>query len=434
MKLHSSLRLLASCAVLAALAASVAVAQDAQPKDGRYYFAQATKAYQAKDYPSFLENMKMAVSLRPGHPAYVYNTAGAYALAGKPEEALAWLEKFAAMGMIGDVEKDTDFESIKSLPRFRDVLGKLAANKAPSGGSEAAFTVPVKGLVPEGVAYDPETKTFFLSSVHEHKIFAVGQDGKVRDFSSEKDGLLGVLGIRVDAKRRRLWAASAVFPEIPGFDKASGRRSAVFEYDLKTGKLLTRHTPPEGSGEHIFGDLVVASNGDVYVSDSASPVVFVIKAGRGAVEEFVRDGLFLNLQGIALSPDEKTLFLADYSRGVVAVDMATKRATALPIPDAATVLGIDGLYFHSGSLIGIQNGVAPHRIIRLALSKDFSRVERVSVVAANDPAWDEPTLGVLVGDMLYYNAVSQWGNVGEGGKFAKPEALRDAVVMKVKLQ
>jgi len=401
-------------------------------KDGRYYFVKATESYKAKDYAAFLENMKQAVSLRPGHPAYVYNTASAYALTGKPDEALAWLEKYAAMGVLGDVEKDADFESLVALPRFREVVAKIGANKAPIGKSEVAFTVPTKGLVPEGVAYDPASKTFFLASAHDGRIFSATSDGKIREFNSPKDGIGGVLGIHVDAKRRRLWATTASFPEIPGFDKAAGRRSALLEYDLASGKLLNRHELPKETGEHILGDCIVASNGDVYATDSVSPVIYVARGGK-APEVFTRDNIFLSLQGLALSPDEKTLYVADYSRGIIAIDVATKRATILPTPDATTVLGIDGLYYHDGMLVGIQNGIAPYRIIRMDLSKDGSRIERVSTVAANDPAWDEPTLGVLVGNTLYYNAVSQWGALGEGGTFPKPEVLRDALVMKIGL-
>jgi hypothetical protein len=426
-------RACAAIALGALLAAAPVAGQGPQTQDGRHYFQKAMAAYKAKDYAAYLANMKTAVSLRPGHPAYVFNTAGAHALAGKSDEALAWLEKFAAMGMVADAAKDADLASLAALPRFREVVARIEANKAPVGSSETAFTVPARGLLAEGVAYDPVTKTFFLSSVREHKVLAVDPAGKVKDFSSQSDGLWGVLGMRVDARRRRLWAVTSTFPESPGFDEAAGRRSAIVEYDLASGKLVARHALPAGTGENMLGDLLVASNGDVYATDSVSPNVFVLRAGAKAPEVFMRGEPFVNLQGLALSPDEKTLFLADYSRGVIAVDMASRRATVLPIPDATTALGIDGLYFHEGDLIGIQNGTAPHRVIRMGLARDFSRVERVSVVAANDPVWDEPTLGVVVDGALYYNAVSQWGNVKAGGELARPEAAREAVVMRVKL-
>jgi hypothetical protein len=48
-------------------------AQEEQPKDGRYYESLARKAYQEKDYSSFLKNMKQAVELRPNHPRLMFD-------------------------------------------------------------------------------------------------------------------------------------------------------------------------------------------------------------------------------------------------------------------------------------------------------------------------------------------------------------------------
>jgi hypothetical protein len=74
-----------------------------------------------------------------------------------------------------------------------------------------------------------------------------------------------------------------------------------------------------------------------------------------------------------------------------------------------------------------------HRIIRLHLKKDSRAVERLEVLEANNPLFDEPTLGVLVRDSFYYIANSQWGSVDEKGQLAPPEKLREPVILKVKL-
>src|SRR5215210_2374815 len=74
-------------------------AQETQ-RDARQYFQDAVKAYKEKNYAAYLENMMMAVRLRPDQSRYIYNLAGAYALAGKRSEALASLGLVAEMGMI----------------------------------------------------------------------------------------------------------------------------------------------------------------------------------------------------------------------------------------------------------------------------------------------------------------------------------------------
>jgi hypothetical protein len=70
-------RVMTAAVVLCLYAAGSVLAQESQPKDGRYYEAQARQAYQKKDYASFLENMKAAVALRPNHPRLMFNLAAA---------------------------------------------------------------------------------------------------------------------------------------------------------------------------------------------------------------------------------------------------------------------------------------------------------------------------------------------------------------------
>jgi len=92
---------------------------------------------------------------------------------------------------------------------------------------------------------------------------------------------------------------------------------------------------------------------------------------------------------------------------------------------------IDGLYFHHGNLIGIQNGGKPNRVVRLALSADGSRVERLDVLESGTPLLTEPTLGVLVGDAFYYVANAQWGSVDDKGQLQPPEKLEEPVILRV---
>ena len=86
--------------IVAATLPTLAAAQTGPVKDGRYYEAAARKAYQAKDYPAFLANMKLAAQLRPNHPRLLYNLAAAYAINGRSDEALSALRQVAEMGMI----------------------------------------------------------------------------------------------------------------------------------------------------------------------------------------------------------------------------------------------------------------------------------------------------------------------------------------------
>ncbi len=418
---------------VALLVQSRAAANDEPQKTARYYRQQAAAAYRAKDYAAAIVNFKKAAEIIPDHPTLFYNLACVYALAGKKNDALSSLAKVAEMGLVMPAEKDGDLESIKDTPAFKLILKQFEASKAPVIKSSTAFTIHEKGLITEGLAYDPVEETFFVSSVHKRKILSVSKSGEAKPFASEQDGLFSVLGMSVDAKRRHLWVTSTAFPQMVNFKKEEDGTSAVFKFDLRTKKLVKKYVLSNATKKHALGDLTIQSNGDVFTTDSLSPAVYVIRAQKDEIELFLEDPGFGSPQGLAFSGDERHLFMADYGTGLFDIDVKTKKVTHLAPLAGATLLGIDGLYFHKGSLIGVQNGVSPQRVIRVSLSKDLSRVERLEVLEANNPVFLEPTLGVLVKGKFYFIANSQWPLVDENGELAAEDKLRDPVVLKMNL-
>ncbi len=418
--------------LLIALFLTAVFAQDAVVKDIRYYTQQALQAYRAKDYAAYLENMKRAQSLRPEHPTIMYNMAGAYALNGKSVEALATLGRVAQMGLIYPTD-DEDFASIKSSEEFKEIVKKFEANNAPVTHSTQALTLDEKGLVTEGVAYDPVTVTFYVSSVHRRKIVSLNSKGEARDFSNPQDGLWGVLGMRVDAKRRVLWVASAALPQMMNFSESDKNRTGVFKYDLKTGKLLKKYLLPDTTKGHVFGDLVVHPSGDVYVTDSTTPGVYVISQQKDAMEVYAGAESFVSPQGLDFSADGKKLFMSDYLLGLFVFDVKSRKFIHLEHPENVSLYGLDGIYFYKGSLLAVQNGTNPQRVVRLFLNPSMTRVERLEVIESNNPACDEPTLGVISKDIFYFIANSQWSTVNEKGELAAAEKLHKPVILKTKL-
>lgn len=430
----NALKLFVAAALLAcSLFSAGASAQNDVVKDVRYYMQQATQAYRAKDYAAYLENMKQALNLRQEHPTLMYNLAGAYALNGNKSEAIGWLGKVAAMGLIYAAAEDEDFASIKDSEEFKNLLQKFEANKAPINHSTPAFTLEEKGLITEGLAYDSATGTFYVSSAHKRKILSVDKKGAAREFSSGQDGLWSVMGMKVDAKRRHLWVASTAIPQMMNFTEADKNRTGVFKYDLKTGKLIKKYLLPETTKPHTFGDLAVHPSGDVYVTDSQTPAIYVISRATDALELYAGPEPFGSPQGLDFSADGKYLFVADYGRGIFVSEVKSKKFVKLERPENVSLLGVDGLYFHKGSLIAVQNGSRPHRIVRAFLNPAMNRVERLEVIEANHPLFDEPTLGVVAGDKFYFIANSQWGSVNEQGQLAPADKLKQPLILKAKL-
>jgi sugar lactone lactonase YvrE len=405
----------------------------APPKDGRYYESLARKAYQEKDYSAFLQNMKMAAELRPNHPRLMFNLAAAYALTGSGSEALQWLDRMTAMGLVFPAEKASEFDSIKGSAEFQTLLKKVERNKLPVINGAPAFTVHEKGFVPEGIAYDPVTRTFYLASVYKRKIVSVDQKGAARDFASEREGLWSVMGMKVDAARRLLWVATAAQPQMSHYQADENGISGILKFDLRTGKLLKKYILPNKPHSHWLGDLVLNSRGEVFATDSISPTIYFISPQKDEIESWLAGPPFVNLQGLDFAPDGKHLFVADYARGIFRVDLETRKCTELTPALDVTLVGIDGLYWYKGTLLGVQNGINPARLVRLFPSTDWRRIDRLETIEANDPAFDEPTLGVLVKESFYLIANSQWAAIDEKGQLAPEDKLKEPIILKIKL-
>ncbi len=115
------------------------------------------------------------------------------------------------------------------------------------------------------------------------------------------------------------------------------------------------------------------------------------------------------------------------------MDTATKRVTPIPVPADVSLNGVDGLVLFGNSLIGIQNGVVPHRVTRVDLAPDGVGVVRARILEMNHPAFDEPTLGTVVDGTLYFTANNQGHRYYDTKHPYKPEDLQDAVILKLPL-
>ncbi|MGN6393092.1 MAG: hypothetical protein ACTHM9_12730 [Gemmatimonadales bacterium] len=416
-----------------ALNAVTAAAQNDPILASRAAYQEAVRAYQAHDVPAFLAHARDAERLRPDHGGVIYTLASAYALSGDTVEALAMLRRFAALGYFANVAADTDLAPLRPLGGFMAVRQALAKNAEPVVRASRAFTLPERDLLTEGIAYDSVTRAFFVGSVHHRQIFRIDHAGRVSLLVPATAGLLAPLGMRVDPARRLLWVAASAVPQMEGYDTAEAGRSGIFAFDLRTGALRRRYLIPPDTEAHALGDVILTRAGDVYATDSRAPQIYRVRAGGDSIERFLSSPLLLSAQGMALDPNERTMFVADYSRGLVRVDLASRTVQVVPADDGVLALGIDGLYRVGADLVGIQNGVEPHRVIRLHLGPGGRQVTGTEVLERARPDYAEPTLGVLVGHALYYVANSQWERFRDDGTIDAPDLLRPPLILRLPL-
>jgi hypothetical protein len=150
------------------------------------------------------------------------------------------------------------------------------------------------------------------------------------------------------------------------------------------------------------------------------------------LEPFV-SGPFRSLQGLAVSG--ATLYAADYSNGLYAIDRRTRDLRAVRVPPTISLLGIDGLYaVDANTFVATQNGTNPFRILRITLAPGGLAVSSVQTLLANSPLMGDPTLGVVANGRFYFNGNAQWELFGDDGKISDPLKLSEAVVLSVPLR
>jgi CubicO group peptidase (beta-lactamase class C family)/sugar lactone lactonase YvrE len=387
------------------------------------------------DTAAYLRGTGQAFALAPRVPPVAYHHARAHALVGGTDSALALLDRLAVEGavVVYEAQADSAFARLRGSARWKAVATRIEATRRPISTSVRAFELPERDLTAEGTAWDTKTRTLFLSSLYKRKIVAIGPDGRARDFiASGQDGIGPVVGIEVDPARRGLWAASMVLPEagIPLTDTTLLAHGLLYQYDVDTGRLRRRYLLPPGEGRrHGFNDVTVMPNGDVYITDSQSGGVYMVKAG-GDLAEVLPPGTYTFPNGITRTDDGRRLFVA-HGAGVDRIEIAGGRRVRLGSADTLNLGSIDGLAFHRNTLIAHQPGWFD-RVIRLRLDSAQERVASWEVLERHHPRFQQPTTGEVAGDTYYYIANAQLRRF-RAGKILPWDSLSPVLVLKTEL-
>ncbi len=432
--------------------AAPAAASAPPPRSWQEVNHAAKVAHDARDYALYRSEVGQLDQLLSGNPEIVMAAAKAEALLGHPAAALDWLHVYAAMGLVRDLAAEPELASLRQQPGYAAVQARLDANRQPATHAAVAFTLRDPGLLAEDLAYDPATRRYFVSSVRQARILAVdANSGAATDFvPAGRDAIWGILALAVDAPRGILWATTAAMPQTLTYRPADLGHTAVLRYDLATGKLVRRYdlpvappppTPPAPAAatgaaatvapaapaepaedrSRVLGDMTVAPGGDVFVSEAVTGAVYTIRPGGAQLEVLVPPGTFVSPQNPAVAADARRLFVADYLRGIGVVDLTTRQVTWMSHPPEVAVSGIDGMYLAGDSLIAVQNGTEPNRVVRFRLDPTQTRILRWEPLDSSSPGLGVPTHGVVVGRDFFFIANSGWDRLADDGT-QKPDA------------
>jgi len=317
-----------------------------------------------------------------------------------------------------------------SLLVLAAVPAVLVACGAPSP-STRAFVLAERDLLPESIAYDPSSGSFFVGSMYRRKIVRRTADGRVSDWAGPPQGLWSIIGIKIDSAAGALWANScSMGDELPMTppDSSSVGRGALLRLRLADGAVVARYEPPADRRPVCFNDLALSPTGDVFLTAGPGGL-WRLRAGGATLERLVSDTT-LWLNGIATGADG-SLYAADDARGPLRVDPATGRWQQVRAPAGDTLRGIDGLYVHRNALVWIQNGIEPARVVQAPLGEDGLLLRELRTLERGHRDFAVPTTGVFVGDTLFYVATAQLGAIRPGGRVAPADSMRENVILRL---
>ena len=231
---------------------------------------------------------------------------------------------------------------------------------AQSTAAERLFTLePDPAGNPEGVAFDKQSKAFFVSITADGAIYRGTLDSDtVAPFIP---GAPGKAAVGVKVKDGKLYVAG-------------GPTGTITVYDLATGQAVAGF---ETGADGFLNDLVVTEEGDVFVTDSFRPVLWhvtaeQVQAGSGMpqaldVSEIPFESNQFNLNGIVSEGGGRLVVVDSNSGKLFRIDLGDDRSSIHAIDEiqGATVPGGDGMLLDRGRLVVVQGNPAQLSFLKL---------------------------------------------------------------------
>lgn len=381
-------------------------------------------------------------------PRYLLSVATVEAKLGHKEEALNWIEKYVATGLRFDPSRDADLKTLMTVGTGDKVAGLMNEYTLPVTNAEFVCELPQADTMPEDIAYVKSSNaksagSFYVSSVQHHTIYRVAlpKDGSRQCVMEElplpaEAKRWPTLALSADPRRKVLWVTASAMPGFSGFPKEDEGKAVLMEIDPTSGKVLHRFDL-KTTGPAVLGDICVTDQGTVYLTDSIGGGVYRLHGDlQTAKLEKIADGVF-SPQTPVLSHDGKRLFVADYTMGIAVIELPGAGAVTnpaakinyLPHPENVAVVGIDGLYHDGDSLIGIQSGTDPERIVQFLMNPAETEIRYAQVIQQIGQL--DPTHAVEVDGWFYATANVGWSKVDDntgqlklGEKFTPPVLLK----------
>jgi sugar lactone lactonase YvrE len=271
------------------------------------------------------------------------------------------------------------------------------------------FRAPLIGLIPEGIVWDENSRTFLAGSLGQGDIYRITPDeagGAAVALAIEDPDLMSSAGIELDTATNRLLVTNSSADAFLGGAGAA----QLAAYDLATGERLfmVNLAPLLSAPAHFANDVAADASGAAYVTDSFAPAIYRVSPDGEAsllVTDPLLDADFLGLNGIVYHPDGFLLVANSGQKSLLRVLLPDDSGIAPQVTQVAldVPFGADGMYLaDDGTLYAVARDTANAQFIAAARSDDGWQSAQVERYAPS--TGDATTLTMADGALAYVNA------------------------------
>jgi sugar lactone lactonase YvrE len=269
-------------------------------------------------------------------------------------------------------------KELKQEPTFSPGLQKAGQIKQGKLDIPDQIQFARSGLYPEGVVFDQFNNRFLVSSLTTGTIGAVTFDGTYTPFIQDA-ALPATAGLEIDEARKQVLAVVSSLT-------ASVAKLGI--YDLYTGgriQLVDLGALRPGAG-HFANDVAVDAQGNRYVTDSFSPIIY-------KVDRYGNASVFFENEKYATAPGQFGFNGIEYNKNgfLIVAFSAGGKLLKIPVDDTASyseiqleasIVSPDGLLMSSNGkdliVVDNKNLGAPMEVLYLTSNDKWASATRVA--------------------------------------------------------